>query len=39
VFTQLIQRFSAMRLAVPVAELQFNTNVVTGGLAPLPVTW
>jgi cytochrome P450 len=39
VFTQLIPRFPAMRLAVPVAELQFNTDVVTGGLAQLPVTW
>jgi pentalenolactone synthase len=39
VFTQLIQRFPAMRLAAPVAELQFNTDMVTGGLAQLPVTW
>ena len=39
VFTQLIKRFPAMRLAVPVAELQFNADVVTGGLAQLPVTW
>jgi cytochrome P450 len=38
-FTQLIPRFPAMRLAAPVAELQFNTDVVTGGLAQLPVTW
>ena len=39
VFTQLIARFPTMRLAVPVSELQFNTDVVTGGLVQLPVAW
>ncbi len=39
VLTQLIERLPALRLAVPVAELQLNTNVLTGGLAQLPVTW
>jgi pentalenolactone synthase len=39
VLTQLIPRFAAMRLATPVAELQVNTDAVTGGLAQLPVTW
>jgi cytochrome P450 len=39
VFTQLTRRFPAMRLAVPAAELQFNTHLLTGGLAQLPVTW
>jgi pentalenolactone synthase len=39
VFTQLTPRFPAMRLAVPVAELQLNTGLLTGGLAQLPVTW
>jgi pentalenolactone synthase len=38
-FTQLTVRFPAMRLAAPVAELRLNTDVVTGGLAQLPVTW
>jgi pentalenolactone synthase len=39
VFSQLTRRFPAMRLAVPAAELQFNTHQLTGGLAQLPVTW
>jgi pentalenolactone synthase len=39
VFTQLTRRFPAMRLAVPAPELQFNTHLITGGLAQLPVTW
>ncbi len=38
-FTQLAERFPSMRLAAPVAELRLNTDVLTGGLAQLPVTW
>jgi cytochrome P450 len=39
VFSQLVQRFPTMRLAVGVEELRFNTGVLTGGLLELPVTW
>jgi cytochrome P450 len=39
VFAQLAARFPDMRLAAPVTELRFNTDVVTGGLVQLPVTW
>jgi len=39
VFSQLVQRFPSMRLAVGVEELRFNTGVLTGGLLELPVTW
>jgi cytochrome P450 len=39
VFSQLIPRFPAMRLAVPARELKLNTDVLAGGLAQLPVTW
>jgi cytochrome P450 len=38
-FSQLIPRFPTMRLAVPVDELKVNTDVLTGGLVELPVTW
>jgi pentalenolactone synthase len=38
-FTQLAERFPSMRLAAPVAELRLNTDVLTGGLSRLPVTW
>jgi pentalenolactone synthase len=39
VFSQLVARFPEMRLAVGVEELRFNTDVLTGGLLDLPVTW
>jgi cytochrome P450 len=39
VFSQLIPRFPAMRLAVPPGELRLNSDVLTGGLAELPVSW
>ena len=39
VFSQLLQRFPTLRLAVPVEELEVRTGVLTGGLVDLPVTW
>ncbi|HEX6444100.1 MAG TPA: cytochrome P450 [Streptosporangiales bacterium] len=36
---RLVQRFPAMRLAVPVEELTVRRGVLTGGLTALPVTW
>jgi cytochrome P450 len=39
VFTQLLQRFPGMRLAVPEEELALKRDEVIGGLAQLPVTW
>jgi cytochrome P450 len=39
VLSQLSPRFPDMRLAVGVDELRFNTDVLTGGLWELPVTW
>jgi cytochrome P450 len=39
VFSQLIPRFPAMRLAVPADELTFHRDTLAGGLAQLPVTW
>jgi pentalenolactone synthase len=39
VFAQLIPRFPTMRLAVPVEALQVRRDLLTGGLAELPVTW
>jgi cytochrome P450 len=39
VFAPLIPRFPAMRLAVPAGELRLNSDVLTGGLAELPVSW
>jgi cytochrome P450 len=38
-FAQLIPRFPAMRLAVPIEELTVRGDVLTGGLVELPVTW
>ena len=35
----LIRRFPTMRLAVPLASLRSRDDLVTGGLAELPVTW
>jgi cytochrome P450 len=39
VFAQLIRRFPTMRLAVPVEALRVRRDLLTGGLAELPVTW
>jgi cytochrome P450 len=39
VFSQLLARFPAMRLAVPVDELRVRAEVLTGGLVGLPVEW
>ena len=39
VFSRLAPRFPDMRLAVGVDELRLNTDVLTGGLLELPVTW
>nr|WP_237330406.1 cytochrome P450 [Streptomyces sp. BA2] len=38
-FGQLISRFPAMRLAVPIEELRMRSDVLTGGLVELPVSW
>lgn len=38
-FSQLVPRFPHMRLAVPVEELRLRSDVLTGGLDALPVTW
>jgi pentalenolactone synthase len=39
VFSQLLARFPAMRLAVPIEELRVRADVLTGGLVALPVRW
>jgi cytochrome P450 len=39
VYSQLIPRFPGMRLAVPESSLTYRTDVLTGGLTALPVTW
>jgi hypothetical protein len=39
VFCQLITRFPAMRLAVPVEEIAVHRDTVVGGLTALPVRW
>jgi cytochrome P450 len=39
VFSHLISRFPALRLAVPVEELTMRRDVLTGGLTALPVRW
>ena len=39
VFGRLGPRFPAMRLAVPVEELEPRTDTLTGGLKALPVEW
>lgn len=39
VFSQLVPRFPAMRLAVPTEDLTLRRNVLTGGLTALPATW
>ncbi len=39
VFERLVPRFPALRLAVPVDQLATRDDLLTGGLAELPVTW
>jgi cytochrome P450 len=39
VFARLVPRFPTLRLAVGVDELTMRRDVLTGGLAELPVTW
>ena len=39
VFSQLLARFPAMRLAVPLEQLRMRSGSVTGGLIKLPVEW
>lgn len=39
VFSRLVPRFPTMELAVPVDQLTMRTDVLTGGLVGLPVTW
>jgi len=39
VFSHLISRFPALRLAVPVQELTMRRDVLTGGLTALPIRW
>jgi len=38
-FSQLLTRFPAMRLAVPVGQLRVRSDSLTGGLTGLPVEW
>jgi cytochrome P450 len=39
VFSVLFHRFPTLRLAVPLEQLQLRHDLLTGGLAALPVTW
>lgn len=39
VFGALFDRFPGLALAVPAEELKLRTELLTGGLAELPVTW
>jgi hypothetical protein len=39
VFSQLLARFPAMRLAVPLEQLRMRSGSVIGGLTKLPVEW
>ena len=39
VFARLVPRFPTLRLAVPLEHLRIRSNVLTGGLFELPVTW
>jgi pentalenolactone synthase len=39
VFERLGARFPTLRLAVPISELRWRSNLLTGGLAELPVTF
>jgi hypothetical protein len=39
VFSRLVPRFPALRLAEPAGRLAFSRDTLTGGLVRLPVTW
>ena len=39
VFTRLLARFPSLRLAVPLEALRVRSDLLTGGLTELPVTW
>lgn len=39
VFSRIFRRFPGLRLQVPLAQLETRRQVLTGGLAALPVTW
>ncbi len=39
VFARLVPRFPAMRLAVPLDRVQVRSDLLTGGVTELPVTW
>jgi cytochrome P450 len=39
VFGALLQRMPTLRLATPLDQLELRTDVLTGGLVSLPVTW
>lgn len=39
VFERLVPRFPTLRLAVPIGQLRTRADLLTGGLAELPVTW
>ncbi|MCB1474470.1 MAG: cytochrome P450 [Rhodobiaceae bacterium] len=39
VFKVIFQRFPDLRLAVPLEDIEFNTNAVVYGIAGLPLTW
>ncbi len=39
VFSGLVPRFPAMRLAEPAGQLTVNRDTLAGGLTRLPVTW
>jgi pentalenolactone synthase len=39
VFSRLIPRFPTLRLAVPLDQLEYRGDLLTGGLAALPVSW
>jgi cytochrome P450 len=38
-FGTLFRRFPTLRLAVPIENLRPRSNLITGGLHELPVTW
>jgi len=39
IFSQLLERFPKMRLAVPVGQLRVRSGTLPGGLTELPVKW
>lgn len=39
VFERLFQRIPTLRLAVPMAELEWRSHLLTGGFTSVPVTW